>query len=113
MKWAFLQSQGKLQCWHDPGKFDEIFCKKLGKLSQSLVLDLTGDFNLSDVCWKYETAQRKQSRRFLAQLVSEAAREGNNEMTEIVGETRRISRTASLDFQGTGAWLRASLERQY
>ncbi|KAK4806863.1 hypothetical protein QYF61_012584 [Mycteria americana] len=45
---------------------------------------LVGDFNLPDVCWKYNTAERKQSRRFLervadnflTQLVSEPTREG-------------------------------------
>jgi len=43
-----------------------------------------GDFNLPDVCWKYNTAERKQSRRFLQcmegnflmQLVSELTRGG-------------------------------------
>ncbi|KAK4815562.1 hypothetical protein QYF61_004079 [Mycteria americana] len=47
-------------------------------------LFLLGDFNLPDVCWKYNTAERKQSRRFLervaenflTQLVSEPTREG-------------------------------------
>jgi len=43
-----------------------------------------GDCNLPDICWKYNTAERKQSRRFLGcvednfltQLVCEATREG-------------------------------------
>jgi len=43
-----------------------------------------GDFNLPDICWKYNTAERKQSRRFLEcvednflmQLVSEPTRRG-------------------------------------
>ena len=43
-----------------------------------------GDFNSPDVCWKYNTAERKESRRFpecveetfLTQLVREPAREG-------------------------------------
>lgn len=42
------------------------------------------DFNLPDVCWKYNTAEGKHSRRFLeyvednflTQLVSEPGREG-------------------------------------
>ncbi|KAK4832995.1 hypothetical protein QYF61_027019, partial [Mycteria americana] len=42
------------------------------------------DFNLPDVCWKNNAAERKQSRRFLecmednflTQLVSESTREG-------------------------------------
>jgi len=41
-----------------------------------------GDFNLQDICWKYNTAERKQSRKFLecvednflTQLVSEPTR---------------------------------------
>ncbi|KAK4829399.1 hypothetical protein QYF61_003880 [Mycteria americana] len=57
---------------------------QLGEVSQSLALVLMGDFKLPDVCWKYNTAERKQSRRFLqcmadnflAQLVSEPTREG-------------------------------------
>ncbi|KAK4828821.1 hypothetical protein QYF61_000878 [Mycteria americana] len=51
---------------------------------EHLTLVLVGDFNLPDVCWKYNTAERKQSRRFLecvadnflTQLVSEPTREG-------------------------------------
>jgi len=43
-----------------------------------------GDLNLADVCWKYSTAERKQSRtflecvedNFLMQLVREPTREG-------------------------------------
>ncbi|KAK4827999.1 hypothetical protein QYF61_022776 [Mycteria americana] len=58
--------------------------KQLGEASRSLALVLVGDFNLPDVCWKYNTAERKQSRRFLecvadnflTQLVSEPTREG-------------------------------------
>jgi len=45
-----------------------------------------GDFNLPDICWKYNTAKRKYSRRFpecvednfLMQLVSEPTRRGNS-----------------------------------
>ncbi|KAK4826309.1 hypothetical protein QYF61_007156 [Mycteria americana] len=65
-------------------KTDEIFYKQLGEVSQSLALVLVGDINLPDVCWKYNTAERKQSGRFLecvadnflTQLVSEPTREG-------------------------------------
>ncbi|KAM9590845.1 uncharacterized protein ACIBXB_005894 [Morphnus guianensis] len=61
----------------------QIFYKQLGGVSQSLALVLMGAFNLPDVCWKYNTAERKQSRRFLecvednflTQLVSEPTRE--------------------------------------
>jgi len=34
-----------------------------------LALLLVGDFSLPDVCWKYNIAERKQSRRFLEGLV--------------------------------------------
>ncbi|KAK4826215.1 hypothetical protein QYF61_006159 [Mycteria americana] len=44
---------------------DEAFCKQLAGVSQSLALVLVGDFNLPDICWKYNAAERKQSRRFL------------------------------------------------
>lgn len=64
---------------------DEIFYKQLGEVSQLLALVLMGDFSLPVVCWKYNTAERKQSRRFLdcvednflTQLVSEPTREGS------------------------------------
>ncbi|GAB0185962.1 mitochondrial enolase superfamily member 1 [Grus japonensis] len=53
-------------------------------VSRLLTSVLVGDFNLPDVCWKYSTAERKQSRRFLehvednflTQLVSESISEG-------------------------------------
>ncbi|XP_010148817.1 PREDICTED: sodium/potassium/calcium exchanger 2-like [Eurypyga helias] len=44
---------------------DEIFCKQLGEVSPSPALVLMEDFNLADVCWKYNTGKRKQSKRFL------------------------------------------------
>jgi len=63
---------------------DKIFCKQLGGVSQLLALVLVWDFNLPDVCWKYNTAERKQFRmslervedNFLTDLVTEATREG-------------------------------------
>ncbi|KAK4820905.1 hypothetical protein QYF61_008137 [Mycteria americana] len=74
-------------CYRPPNQdeeTDELFYKQLGEASRSLALVLVGDFNLPDVCWKYNTAERKQSRRFLervadnflTQLVSEPTREG-------------------------------------
>jgi len=38
-----------------------------------------GDFNLLDICWKYNTAERKQSRRFLECV-------GNNFPTQLISE---------------------------
>ncbi|KAK4821712.1 hypothetical protein QYF61_027784 [Mycteria americana] len=74
-------------CYRPPNQdeeTDELFYKQLGEASRSLALVLVGDFNLPDVCWKYSTAERKESRRFLecvadnflTQLVSEPTREG-------------------------------------
>ncbi|KAK4815791.1 hypothetical protein QYF61_007231 [Mycteria americana] len=74
-------------CYRPPNQdeeTDELFYKQLGEASRSLALVLVGDFNLPDVCWKYNTAERKQSRRFLervadnflTQLVREPTREG-------------------------------------
>ncbi|KAK4824656.1 hypothetical protein QYF61_017029 [Mycteria americana] len=74
-------------CYRPPNQdeeTDELFYKQLGEASRSLALVLVGDFNVLDVCWKYNTAERKQSRRFLervadnflTQLVSEPTREG-------------------------------------
>ena len=44
---------------------DEVFYSHLAEVSQSLALFLMGDLNLADICWKYNTAERKRSRRFL------------------------------------------------
>ncbi|KAK4815560.1 hypothetical protein QYF61_004077 [Mycteria americana] len=73
-------------CYRPPNQdeeTDELFYKQLGEASRPLALVLVGDFNLLDVCWKYNTAERKQSRRFLecvadnflTQLVSDPTRE--------------------------------------
>jgi len=76
-------------CYRPPNQdeeVDEIFYKRLAKASQSLALVLVRDFNLPDICWKYNTAERNQSRRFLEcvednflmQLVSEPTRGGDS-----------------------------------
>jgi len=73
-------------CYRPPNQeeeADEVFYE-LTEVSQSLALLLVGDFNLPDICWKYSTAERKQSTRFpecvednfLMQLVSEPPRGG-------------------------------------
>ena len=73
-------------CYRPPNqdeKADEVVYKQLGEVSRSLAFVLVGDFNLPGVCWKYNTAERKQSRRFLecmednflTQLVREPTRE--------------------------------------
>ncbi|GAB0209132.1 hypothetical protein GRJ2_003378900 [Grus japonensis] len=58
-------------CYRPPNQdeeADKIFYKQLGEVSQSLALVLMGDFNLPDICWKSNTAERKQSRRFLERV---------------------------------------------
>ncbi|PKU31484.1 adaptin ear-binding coat-associated protein 1 [Limosa lapponica baueri] len=73
-------------CYRSPNQdlvIDEIFYKQLAEISRSLALVLVGDFNFPDVCWKHNTAEREQSRRFLecvednflTQLVREPTRE--------------------------------------
>ncbi|KAK4828567.1 hypothetical protein QYF61_027657 [Mycteria americana] len=79
-------------CYRPPNQdeeADEAFDKQLARVSQSLALVLMGDFNLPDVCWKYNTAERKQSRRFLECV------EDDNFLTQLVSEPTR--RGASLD----------------
>jgi len=74
-------------CYRPPNQDEEaheVFYKRLAEVSQSLTLVLMGDFNLPDMCWKYNTAEWKESRRFLEcvednfsmQLVSEPSRGG-------------------------------------
>jgi len=63
---------------------DEAFYEQLVKAVWLPALVLMGDFNFPDVCWKYNIAQRKQSKRFLecvedsflTQLVWEPTRSG-------------------------------------
>ena len=50
-------------CYRSPNQdeeTDETFYKHLGEVSRSLALVLMGDFHLPGVCWKYDTAKRKQ-----------------------------------------------------
>ncbi|XP_069728205.1 uncharacterized protein [Phaenicophaeus curvirostris] len=62
---------------------DELFYKQLGIVSRLLPLVLVGDFNLPDICWKYNTAERKQSRRFLECV-------GDNFLTQLRQSDRSI-----------------------
>jgi len=72
-------------CYRPPSQDEEeyeVFYKRLAEVSQSLALVLMESFNLLDICSKYKTAERKQSRRilecvednFLTQLVNEPSR---------------------------------------
>ena len=55
-------------CYRAPNRYeeiDEVFYEQLAEIVQSPALVLVGDFNFPDTCWKYNTVQRKQSKRFL------------------------------------------------
>ena len=55
-------------CYRPPDQdeeMDEVFYKQLAEVVQSPALVLVGDFNFPDISWNYNTAQRKQSTRFL------------------------------------------------
>lgn len=71
-------------CYRPPNQDeDDIFYKHLGEASQSLPLVLVGDFNLPDVSWKYETAEGKESRRFLERVGDNFRLEADFEMVEV------------------------------
>uniref|UniRef100_A0A8B9C3Y3 Reverse transcriptase domain-containing protein n=1 Tax=Anser brachyrhynchus TaxID=132585 RepID=A0A8B9C3Y3_9AVES len=74
-------------CYRPPNQdeeTDEEFYRQLAEAAKSSALVLVGDFNFPDISWKHNTAQRKQSRRFLesmedsflTQLVREPTRGG-------------------------------------
>jgi len=55
-------------CYRPPNQdeeADKVFYKRPAGVSQSLALVVAGDFILPDICWKYNRAKRKESRRFL------------------------------------------------
>ena len=55
-------------CYRPPNQDEEkdkAFYEQLAEVARSPALVLMGDFNFPDICWKYNTAQRKQSKRFL------------------------------------------------
>ncbi|KAK4823940.1 hypothetical protein QYF61_008326 [Mycteria americana] len=85
-------------CYRPPNQdeeTDELFYKQLGEASRSLALVLVGDFNLPDVCWKYNTAERKQSRRFLERVA-------DNFLTQLVREPTREGAPLDLLFTNRG-----------
>lgn len=56
---------GSLAIDHQNEEADQIFYEQLVVFSHSQALPLVRDFNLQDICWKYNTTERKQSRRRL------------------------------------------------
>ncbi|KAJ7423524.1 hypothetical protein WISP_33455 [Willisornis vidua] len=74
-------------CYRPPNQDDEgdeLFYKQLADVSKSPALVLMGDFNLLDICWELNTAEKRLYRRFLEcikdnfllQLVNEPTRGG-------------------------------------
>ncbi|XP_071884244.1 small ribosomal subunit protein mS29 isoform X1 [Anas platyrhynchos] len=97
-------------CYRPPNRDEETleeFYRQLAEVAKSSVLDLVGDFNFPDLSWTCNTAQMKQSRRFLERLVGDVVvgsclGQSDREMVEfsILGEARKgTSKTAVLDFQ--------------
>ena len=95
-------------CYRPPNQNEDVFYKRLEEVSQLLALVLVEDFDLPDVCWQYNTAERKQSRRFLECV------EGNFRM-QLVSEPTRGGASLDLLFTNRGgvvgdAVVRAHLE---
>lgn len=65
-------------------RHNEVFYKQLAEVTQLLALFLVEDFNLPDICWKYNPAERRQSRKFLVCME-------DNFLTQLVGEPARGS----------------------
>ncbi|RMC04224.1 hypothetical protein DUI87_19043 [Hirundo rustica rustica] len=61
---------------------DNLFYKQLKNVSGSSALVLVGDFNLPDVCWELNTAEKRQSRKFLECME-------DNFLLQLVGEPTR------------------------
>lgn len=50
---------------HWDEEVNKVFYRCLGKVSELTALLLVGNFNLPDMCWKYNTADKSQSLKFL------------------------------------------------
>ncbi|RMC05467.1 hypothetical protein DUI87_18660 [Hirundo rustica rustica] len=61
---------------------DNLFYKQLENASGLPALVLVGDFNLPDICWELNTAEKTQSRKFLECME-------NNFLSQLVGEPTR------------------------
>ncbi|RMC09666.1 hypothetical protein DUI87_13452 [Hirundo rustica rustica] len=72
-------------CYRPPNQEEEVdnlFYKQLGNVSGSSALVLVGDFNLPDICWELNTAEKRQSRKFLECME-------DNFLSQMVGEPTR------------------------
>ncbi|KAF4793362.1 hypothetical protein TURU_112092 [Turdus rufiventris] len=72
-------------CYHPPNQEEEVnnlFYKQLDNISGSSAIVLVGDFNLLDICWELNTAEKRQSRKFLECVE-------DNFLMQLVGEPTR------------------------
>ena len=89
-------------CYRPPSQDEEtdrLFYKQLREASRSLALDLVGDFNLPDACWKYQSAERKEPRRFLERVA-------DNFLPQPVSEPTREGAPLDLSFTNRGGLAR-------
>ncbi|RMC21416.1 hypothetical protein DUI87_02282 [Hirundo rustica rustica] len=61
---------------------DSLFYKQLGNVSGSSAFVLVGDFDLPDIFWELNTAEKRQSRKFLECME-------DNFLSQLVGEPTR------------------------
>ena len=76
---------------------DEVFYEQLAEAVQSPALVLMGYFNFPDICWEYNIAQKKQSRRFLEYM-------GDNFLMQLVREPMRGAAPLDLLFTEKVWW---------
>ncbi|TRZ10607.1 hypothetical protein HGM15179_016504 [Zosterops borbonicus] len=72
-------------CYRPPNQEEEVdnlFYKQLETVSGTSALVLVGDFNLPDICWELNTAEKRQSRKFLECM-------DDNFLSQLVGEPTR------------------------
>ncbi|RMB99766.1 hypothetical protein DUI87_23768 [Hirundo rustica rustica] len=71
-------------CYHPPNQEEEVdlFYNQLGNVSGSSALVFVGDFNLPDTWWELNTAEKRQSRKFLESMQ-------DNFLSQLVGEPTR------------------------
>ncbi|KAJ7409653.1 RNA-directed DNA polymerase from mobile element jockey-like protein [Willisornis vidua] len=76
---------------------DELFYKQLADVSRLAAFVLVRDFNLPDICWELNTAEKRQSRRFLEciednfllHLVNEPTRDNKKHFYKYINNKRR------------------------
>ncbi|RMC03709.1 hypothetical protein DUI87_19701 [Hirundo rustica rustica] len=74
---------------------DKLFYKQPENVSGSSVLVLVGEFNLPDICWELNTAEKRQSRTFLECME-------DNFLSQLVGEPTRGRTMLDLLFANRG-----------